>query len=52
MQAALSIDIPDSGILFDECCLKTTRSFPATASSSRGSEAEIAFVMKFEPPQG
>ena len=39
MQAALNIDIPDSGVLFDDMLFKTAARCHRAASSSRGSRS-------------
>lgn len=46
MQYALNIDIPDSGILFDEMLFKTGATVPKGHFIQPRIEAEIAFVMK------
>ena len=46
MQAALSIDIPDSGILFDDMLFENNTTVPAGRFIQPRIEAEIAFVMK------
>lgn len=46
MQAALGIDIPDSGILFDNMAFATNSTVPAGRFIQPRVEAEIAFVMK------
>ena len=46
MQYALNIDIPDSGILFDEMLFKTGATVPKGRFIQPRIEAEIAFVMK------
>jgi len=46
MQAALNIDIPDSGILFDDMLFKTGQTIPKGRFIQPRIEAEIAFVMK------
>ncbi len=46
MQAALNIDIPDSGILFDDMLFETGATVPAGRFIQPRVEAEIAFVMK------
>ncbi|MDT0683065.1 2-oxo-hepta-3-ene-1,7-dioic acid hydratase [Roseicyclus sp. F158] len=46
MQAALNIDIPDSGILFDNMTFETGATVPAGRFIQPRIEAEIAFVMK------
>lgn len=46
MQAALGIDIPDSGILFDDMIFQTGSTVPAGRFIQPRIEAEIAFVMK------
>lgn len=46
MQAALNIDIPDSGILFDDMAFKTGATVPKGRFIQPRVEAEIAFVMK------
>ena len=51
MQSALNIDIPDSGILFDDMVFDTGATVPAGRYIQPRIEAEIAFVMK-APPGG
>lgn len=46
MQDALNIDIPDSGILFDDMAFETGSTVPAGRFIQPRIEAEIAFVMK------
>lgn len=46
MQAALAIDIPDSGILFDDMVFANNATVPAGRFIQPRVEAEIAFVMK------
>ena len=46
MQAALGIDIPDSGILFDDMAFETGALVPKGRFIEPRIEAEIAFVMK------
>lgn len=46
MQDALGIDIPDSGILFDDMVFETGTVIPAGRFIEPRVEAEIAFVMK------
>ncbi len=46
MQYALGIDIPDSGILFDDMVFDTGATVPADRFIQPRIEAEIAFVMK------
>jgi len=46
MQSALKIDIPDSGILFDDMLFKTGQRIPPGRFIQPRIEAEIAFVMK------
>jgi len=46
MQQALNIDIPDSGILFDDMLFETGATVPAGRFIQPRMEAEIAFVMK------
>ncbi|TIW30244.1 MAG: 2-oxo-hepta-3-ene-1,7-dioic acid hydratase, partial [Mesorhizobium sp.] len=46
MQSALSIDIPDSGILFDDMFFEEGGTVPAGRFIQPRIEAEIAFVMK------
>ncbi|MFW2543914.1 2-oxo-hept-4-ene-1,7-dioate hydratase [Primorskyibacter sp. 2E107] len=46
MQYALDIDIPDSGILFDDMAFGTGAAVPAGRFIQPRIEAEIAFVMK------
>lgn len=46
MQAALSIDIPDSGILFDDMLFENDAAIPGDRFIQPRIEAEIAFVMK------
>ncbi|WP_164660073.1 2-oxo-hept-4-ene-1,7-dioate hydratase [Tropicibacter sp. Alg240-R139] len=48
MQYALNIDIPDSGILFDDMGFDTGTTVPAGRFIQPRIEAEIAFVMKSE----
>ncbi|WP_172299960.1 2-oxo-hept-4-ene-1,7-dioate hydratase [Pseudoruegeria sp. HB172150] len=50
MQAALQIDIPDSGILFDDMVFETGSTVPAGRFIEPRIEAEIAFVMKADVP--
>lgn len=45
MQSALNIDIPDSGILFDDMLFETGATVPAGRFIQPRIEAEIAFVM-------
>jgi 2-oxo-hept-3-ene-1,7-dioate hydratase len=47
MQYALNIDIPDSGILFDDMLFETGATVPKGRFIQPRVEAEIAFVMKF-----
>ncbi|MEP3848175.1 MAG: 2-oxo-hept-4-ene-1,7-dioate hydratase [Paracoccaceae bacterium] len=46
MQSALNIDIPDSGILFDDMVIKSGSFIPEGRFIQPRIEAEIAFVMK------
>jgi len=46
MQSALNIDIPDSGILFDDMVFENGATVPAGRFIQPRIEAEIAFVMK------
>ncbi|MEP2718483.1 2-oxo-hept-4-ene-1,7-dioate hydratase [Pseudophaeobacter sp.] len=46
MQYALNIDIPDSGILFDDMLFESGTTVPAGRFIQPRMEAEIAFVMK------
>ena len=46
MQYALNIDIPDSGILFDDMLFETGATVPAGRFIQPRIEAEIAFVMR------
>ena len=46
MQAALHIDIPDSGVLFDDMLFKTGDTIPQGRFIEPRVEAEIAFVLK------
>lgn len=46
MQYALNIDIPDSGILFDDMAFNTGATVPAGRFIQPRIEAEIAFIMK------
>lgn len=46
MQSALNIDIPDSGILFDDMLFKSGDAVPQGRFIQPRIEAEIAFVMK------
>ena len=46
MQAALAIDIPDSGILFDDMLFENDAAIPRNRFIQPRIEAEIAFVMK------
>jgi len=46
MQSALNIDIPDSGILFDDMVFADGGTVPASRFIQPRVEAEIAFVMK------
>lgn len=46
MQTALQIDIPDSGLLFDDMLFETGSTVPAGRFIEPRIEAEIAFVMK------
>jgi 2-oxo-hept-3-ene-1,7-dioate hydratase len=46
MQAALNIDIPDSGILFDDMAFENGATVPAGRFIQPRVEAEIAFLMK------
>ncbi|MGX9355071.1 2-oxo-hept-4-ene-1,7-dioate hydratase [Roseobacteraceae bacterium S113] len=48
MQYALGIDIPDSGILFDDMAFESGATVPAGRFIQPRVEAEIAFVMKAE----
>jgi 2-oxo-hept-3-ene-1,7-dioate hydratase len=47
MQAALNIDIPDSGVLFDTMVFENGATIPKGRFIQPRVEAEIAFVMKF-----
>ncbi|MFT5895379.1 MAG: 2-oxo-hept-3-ene-1,7-dioate hydratase [bacterium] len=47
MQLALNIDIPDSGILFDDMYFKSGDTVPQGRFIQPRIEAEIAFVMKY-----
>lgn len=51
MQSALGIDIPDSGVLFDDMMFADGATIPADRFIQPRIEAEIAFVMK-APLQG
>ena len=46
MQSALNIDIPDSGILFDDMAFENGGTVPAGRFIQPRIEAEVAFVMK------
>lgn len=46
MQSALGIDIPDSGVLFDDMAFEDGATIPAGRFIQPRVEAEIAFVMK------
>lgn len=46
MQYALNIDIPDSGVLFDDMVFEDGATVPADRFIQPRIEAEIAFVMK------
>src|SRR5690606_597353 len=46
MQYALNIDVPDSGVLFDDMVFETGATVPADRFIQPRIEAEIAFVMK------
>lgn len=46
MQYALKIDIPDSGVLFDDMVFEDGATVPADRFIQPRIEAEIAFVMK------
>lgn len=46
MQSALNIDIPDSGVLFDEMMFKDGATVPPDRFIQPRVEAELAFVMK------
>ena len=46
MQSALNIDVPDSGILFDDMAFDTGATVPKGRFIQPRIEAEIAFVMK------
>ncbi|MFD2252438.1 2-oxo-hept-3-ene-1,7-dioate hydratase [Pseudochelatococcus lubricantis] len=46
MQQALNIDIPDSGVLFDDMVFEDGATVPATRFIQPRVEAELAFVMK------
>lgn len=46
MQSALNIDVPDSGILFDDMLFETGATVPKGRFIQPRVEAEIAFVMK------
>jgi len=48
MQAALNIDIPDSGILFDDMLFNSGSNIPQDRFIQPRVEAEIAFVMKHD----
>ncbi|MEM1076003.1 MAG: 2-oxo-hept-4-ene-1,7-dioate hydratase [Pseudomonadota bacterium] len=48
MQSALGIDVPDSGILFDDMLFDNGATVPAGRFIQPRVEAEIAFVMKSE----
>lgn len=48
MQAALKIDIPDSGVLFDDMLFKSGSHIPQDRFIQPRVEAEIAFVMKHD----
>jgi 2-oxo-hept-3-ene-1,7-dioate hydratase len=48
MQAALNIDIPDSGILFDDMLFTSGSDIPQDRFIQPRVEAEIAFVMKHD----
>lgn len=50
MQQALDIDIPDSGILFDDMLFANGATVPAGRFIQPRMEAEIAFVMKADLP--
>ena len=52
MQYALNIDIPDSGILFDDMAFENGATVPAGRFIQPRIEAEIAFVMKAPPGGG
>jgi 2-oxo-hept-3-ene-1,7-dioate hydratase len=46
MQYALNIDIPDSGVLFDDMVFEDSATIPADRFIQPRVEAEIAFIMK------
>ena len=48
MQAALNIDIPDSGVLFDDMLFESGSTIPQNRFIQPRVEAEIAFVMKHD----
>jgi 2-oxo-hept-3-ene-1,7-dioate hydratase len=50
MQQALNIDIPDSGILFDDMLFQSGATIPKGRFIQPRMEAEIAFVMKADLP--
>lgn len=50
MQQALNIDIPDSGILFDDMLFQSGATVPKGRFIQPRMEAEIAFVMKADLP--
>ncbi|WP_417683723.1 2-oxo-hept-4-ene-1,7-dioate hydratase [Roseibium sp.] len=50
MQQALSIDIPDSGMLFDDMLFENGATIPAGRFIQPRIEAEIAFVMRHDLP--
>ena len=52
MQYALNIDIPDSGVLFDDMVFASGAHVPAGRFIEPRIEAEIAFVMKHGPGGG
>lgn len=46
MQSALAIDVPDSGVLFDDMLFEDNETVPADRFIQPRIEAELAFVMK------
>ncbi len=50
MQQALNIDIPDSGVLFDDMFFENGGTVPATRFIQPRVEAEIAFIFKDDLP--
>lgn len=48
MQAALNINVPDSGVLFDDMVFQSGSTIPCERFIQPRVEAEIAFVMKHE----